>query len=85
MWRLSQMDPSGWWHEPDKLKHVPHRGLAANNIHHGAFGLGGQSGGGRNLAAATDFFASAVGYAKSFVSNNHEFCFLGDTETRRKA
>src|ERR1019366_5051063 len=65
------------------LCHMPAR-CEQNNIHHRAFGLGGQSGGGRNLAAATDFFASAVGYAKSFVSNNHEFCFLGDTETRRK-
>ena len=57
--------------------------LAEEIIHHRAFGLGGQSGGGRNLAAATDFFASAVGYAKSFVPNNHEFCFLGVTEARR--
>ena len=30
------------------------------------------------------FFASAVGYAKSFFSNNHEFCFLGATEALRK-
>jgi hypothetical protein len=61
---------------------VAREGRGQENIHHRAFGLEGQSGGGRNSAAAADFFASAVGCAKSFVSNSHGFCFLGATERR---
>ena len=66
------------------MSHSATEPQSKTNILHGAFGLEGQSGGGRNSAAAADFFASAVGYAKSFVSNNHKFCFLGATETLRK-
>jgi hypothetical protein len=42
-----------------------------------------QSGEGRNSAPATDFSLPLWGYAKSFVSNNDKFCFLGDTEAQR--
>src|ERR1039458_10229316 len=67
----------------DKLKHVPHRGLAANNIHHGAFRLGGQSGGGRNWTLAQRILRGRAGSSKSFVSNNPPFCFLGDTKKNK--
>jgi hypothetical protein len=51
---------------------------AKENVHHGAFGLGGQSGGERNKMEARG------SHGKPFVSNNSPFCFLGVTETRRK-
>ena len=39
---------------------------------------------GKKLGCGDRFFRIRHGYAKSFVSNNHEFCFLGATETLRK-
>jgi len=50
------------------------------NHHRRASDWAAQSGGGRNSAPVADFFAFAVGYAKCFVSNNHEFRFLGAAE-----
>src|ERR1035441_8818482 len=54
------------------------------NIHHRAFRLGGPVWWGKKLGCVGRFFGSGVGYANSFVSNSHKFCFLGATETLRK-
>jgi hypothetical protein len=58
-------------------------GLVERLFHHRAGDWARPVWWGKKLGCGGRFFASAVGYAKSFVSNNHEFCFLGDTETQR--
>jgi hypothetical protein len=52
-------------------------------IHHGASDWARPVWWGKKQGCASRFLASVLGYAKSLVSNNHRFCFLGDTEAER--
>jgi hypothetical protein len=58
------------------------QGRNQKNIHHRADDWARPVWRGRNSAAAAFFFASTRGYDKSFVSNNHKFCFLGASNWR---